>query len=94
MAGLNSAPSFGPPYLQAFRPASSMSSNRFDEGYSEDTRSQSGSDMLTRTDTRLGDGINMDQDLQYPLPDWVLSMTENDRSGEPAAADKMSFIHH
>jgi F-box and WD-40 domain protein 1/11 len=71
-----------------------MSSNRFDEGYSEDTRSQSGSDMLTRTDTRLGDGINMDQDLQYPLPDWVLNMTENDRSGEPAAADQILLVRH
>lgn len=57
-----------------------MSSNRFDEGYSEDTRSQSGSDMVMRTDSRLGDGIGTDQDPQYPLPDWVLNMSENDRS--------------
>jgi F-box and WD-40 domain protein 1/11 len=95
MAGLNSAPPFvGPPYLQTFRPASSMSSNRFDEGYSEDTRSQSGSDMLMRTDIRLGDGINLDQDSQYPLPDWVLTMTENDRSGELATANKLSLVRH
>jgi F-box and WD-40 domain protein 1/11 len=71
-----------PPYLQAFRPASSMSSNRFDEGYSEDTRSQSGSDMVMRLDSRLGEGVVMDQDSQYPLPEWVLNMTENERSGK------------
>ncbi|KAF2258152.1 WD40 repeat-like protein, partial [Lojkania enalia] len=76
----NTAQFAGPPYLQAFRPASSMSSNRFDEGYSEDTRSQSGSDMVLRSDLRLGDGLPMEQDPQYPLPDWVLSMSENDRS--------------
>ncbi|KAF2178291.1 WD40 repeat-like protein [Zopfia rhizophila CBS 207.26] len=70
----------GPPYLQAFRPASSMSANRFDEGYSEDTRSQSGSDMVMRTDSRLGEGLAIEQDSQYPLPDWVLNMSENDRS--------------
>ncbi|PSN60935.1 WD40 repeat-like protein [Corynespora cassiicola Philippines] len=76
----STAPFSAPPYLQAFRPASSMSSNRFDEGYSEDTRSQSGSDMVMRADSRLGDGVGIDQDAQYPLPDWVLTMSENDRS--------------
>lgn len=58
-----------------------MSANRFDEGYSEDTRSQSGSDMTMRLDSRLGESIGMDQDPQYPLPDWVLNMSENERSG-------------
>lgn len=73
-----------PPYVQAFRPTSSMSANRFDEGYSEDTRSQSGSDMVMRIDSRLGDslGMAMEQDPQYPLPEWVLNMSENDRSGK------------
>ncbi|KAF2704438.1 WD40 repeat-like protein [Pleomassaria siparia CBS 279.74] len=81
MTGINSTTPFaGPPYLQAFRPVSSMSSNRFDEGYSEDTRSQSGSDMVMRTDSRLGEGISIDQDTQYPLPDYVLNMSETDRS--------------
>ncbi|KAF2116372.1 hypothetical protein BDV96DRAFT_491658 [Lophiotrema nucula] len=78
MAGNTQFP--GPPYLNTFRPASSMSSNRFDEGYSEDTRSQSGSEMLTRTDIRLGDGIGMDQDPQYSLPDWARDWTESERS--------------
>ncbi|KAH7135561.1 hypothetical protein B0J11DRAFT_162941 [Dendryphion nanum] len=73
-----------PPYLQAFRATSSMNSNRFDEGYSEDTRSQNGSDMvLVRTDSRLGDGmgvLGLDHDSQYPLPESVMNMSEADRS--------------
>jgi hypothetical protein len=58
-----------------------MISSRFDEGYSEDTRSQSGSDLVMRTDSRLGEAMGMDQDAQYPLPDWVMNMNETERSG-------------
>ncbi|KAJ4295276.1 hypothetical protein N0V90_007287 [Kalmusia sp. IMI 367209] len=80
MAGpVGTTPFPAPAYLQSFRPASSMSASRFDEGYSEDTRSQTGSDMVMRADSRLGEG-GMEQDLQYALPDWVMHMTENDRS--------------
>lgn len=68
----------GPPYMHPFRPASSMSANRFDEGYSEDTRSQSGSDMVMRSDLR-DDG--MQPDSQSSLPDWVMALTESERSG-------------
>lgn len=70
-----------PTYLQAFRPASSMSSNKIDEGYSEETRSQSGSDTMMRLDTGLSEGMMMDQDSQYPLPESVLSMSEEERAG-------------
>ncbi|KAF2020712.1 WD40 repeat-like protein [Aaosphaeria arxii CBS 175.79] len=86
MAGPFSNPGahFSPPsYIQAFRPASSMSANRFDEGYSEDTRSQSGSDTVMRIDTRLGEnigGVISDQDAQFPLPEWVMNMNETERS--------------
>jgi F-box and WD-40 domain protein 1/11 len=59
-----------PSYLQAFRQGSAMNANRFDEGYSEDTRSQSG----------LGDD-GMEQELQYALPDEVMQMSESERSG-------------
>ena len=70
-----------PSYLQAFRPTSSMSANtKFDEGYSEDTRSQTGSDLAMRADGRLGDGA-VEQDMQYALPDWVMQMSEHERSG-------------
>lgn len=65
--------------MHPFRPASSMSANRFDEGYSEDTRSQNdGSDMLMRTDGGLGD---MEASAQFGLPDWVVGLSESERSG-------------
>lgn len=60
-----------------------MNSNKIDEGYSEEDRSQSGSDFLMRMETRLGDAVGMIQDPQYPLPEWVLSMNETERSGMP-----------
>jgi F-box and WD-40 domain protein 1/11 len=72
----------GPPYmLHPFRPASSMSANRFDEGYSEDTRSQNDGDLVMRSDVRLSDG-EMDAESPSSLPDWVLALSENERSGE------------
>ena len=58
-----------------------MSASRFDEGYSEDTRSQTGSDMVVRNESRLGEGV-MEQDMQYALPDWVMHMSESERSGQ------------
>jgi F-box and WD-40 domain protein 1/11 len=84
MAGpLGNVPFATPTYLQSFRPASSMSASRFDEGYSEDTRSQTGSDTVMRTESRLGEG-GMEQDMQYALPDWVAHMSESERSGRLA----------
>lgn len=66
--------------MHPFRPASSMSANRFDEGYSEDTRSQNGSDMVMRIDGGPGDG-EMDAISPFSLPDWVMTLSENERSG-------------
>jgi len=70
-----------PAYIQAFRPSSSMSASRFDEGYSEDTRSQTGSDTVMRVESHLGDG-GMEPDPHYVLPDWVVQMPDTERSGE------------
>ncbi|KAF1829253.1 WD40 repeat-like protein [Decorospora gaudefroyi] len=69
----------GPAYMHPFRPASSMSANRFDEGYSEDTRSQNESDTAMRGDTRLSDG-DMEPESPFALPDWVLALSEQERS--------------
>ena len=66
----------GPPYLHPFRPAALSNANRFDEGYSEDTRSQNGSDMVMRTDA-----ADVDFDSQLSLPDWVMALSESERSG-------------
>jgi F-box and WD-40 domain protein 1/11 len=67
-------PPFGPSFLQPFK------SNTFklDEGYSEDTRSQAGSEM--RADSRMGD-IMDHEPSQSLLPDWVVNMNEAERSG-------------
>ncbi|KAL6158752.1 hypothetical protein ACJBU6_02853 [Exserohilum turcicum] len=56
-----------------------MSANRFDEGYSEDTRSQNESDMVMHTDVRLSDA-HREPALPYSLPDWVLALSESERS--------------
>lgn len=76
----------GQPCLHPFRPASSMSANRFDEGYSEDTRSQNGSDMLMRGDS-IQSQEGVEPDMQFSLPDWVLALSEHERSGESGLMD-------
>jgi F-box and WD-40 domain protein 1/11 len=63
----------GPPYMHPFRPASSMSANRFDEGYSEDTPSHSEGDMPMTAGGQ--------SDSLQGLPDWVLALSEAERSG-------------
>jgi hypothetical protein len=79
---LPSSTTFTPSYLQAFHRASPMSANKFDEGYSEDTRSQSESDMLMRTDSQPSEAEgSMELDPEFVLPDWVMQMRENERSG-------------
>ncbi|KAG9188959.1 hypothetical protein G6011_05827 [Alternaria panax] len=67
------------PYMHPFRPASSMSANRFDEGYSEDTRSQNEGDMAMRSDVQLTDS-DMGANAPFVLPDWVMALSENERS--------------
>ncbi|KAF2493125.1 WD40 repeat-like protein [Lophium mytilinum] len=83
MAGSLPNSSAGPfgssPYTPAFRAPSMINSSfKIDEGYSEETRSQTGSDTVMRTDSRLGEGL--DQDAQYVLPDYILGMSEGERS--------------
>lgn len=74
-----------PTYLQAFQPSATMSANKIDEGYSEDTRSQGSSDTLMRLEAALGEAAMMDEDQQYPLPESVLCMNESERSGTSVA---------
>jgi F-box and WD-40 domain protein 1/11 len=78
-------PPFAPSFLNNFK------SNTFklDEGYSEDTRSQAGSEM--RADSRMGD--IMDQDASPSLlPDWVVNMNETERSGMAPTIDACCFV--
>lgn len=67
-----------------------MSANRFDEGYSEDTRSQNESDMVMHTDVRLSDA-HREPALPYSLPDWVLALSESERSGTSASLPVCTF---
>lgn len=60
-----------------------MSANRFDEGYSEETRSQTENDTVMRGDTQLTDG-EAEPDAPFTLPDWVLGLSEHERSGTSA----------
>lgn len=79
MASPLGGPNFpGSPYMHTpFRPAAVMNANRFDEGYSEDTRSQHETDMV------MGAGDSgMEPDMQQcSLPDWILGLDEQQRSG-------------
>jgi F-box and WD-40 domain protein 1/11 len=72
--------------MEAFRESAALNPNKIDEGYSEETRSQTESDAIMRTDERMGDSA-MDQDAEYPLPDWVLNMNEAERGGKFISTD-------
>jgi len=53
---------------------------RLDEGFEEDTRSQAGSEMPPRPDSCMAGAA--DQETADPqLPDWILGMSEWERSG-------------
>lgn len=56
---------------------------RLDEGYSEDTRSQSGASDAFRMDAGADEA--MEHDYEQMLPDWLLAMSEEQRSGMPAS---------
>lgn len=63
-------------------PASNaLSSSRIDEGYSDETRSQGESDALARSDTRMGEGAAVTLGQGVALPDWIMELSEGDRSG-------------
>jgi hypothetical protein len=67
--------------MHPFRPAALVSASRFDEGYSEDTRSQSGLDMAP------------DPDLPLTLPDWLLDLNEAQRSGTSSSSSSPPRRH-
>lgn len=54
-----------------------MNANRFDEGYSEDTRSQHETDMVMGA----GDSGMESETQQFSLPDWIMGLDEQQRSG-------------
>ncbi|KAJ4342049.1 hypothetical protein N0V87_001375 [Didymella glomerata] len=62
--------------MHPFRPASIMNASRFDEGYSEDTRSQNETDMVMGA----GDSGMEPEAQQFSLPDWIMGLDEQQRS--------------
>lgn len=79
----------GQPCLVNLASASVMRSPfRLDEGYSEETRSQSGYDTVPRTDSRMSE--MMEQDPGHTvLPDWIRNLSEVDRSGKLVLASAL-----
>ena len=69
-----------PQHVTNLKSTNTNASFKLDEGYSEETRSQSGgSDTLMGNDALVLDLSEDGTDLR--LPDWVLGMNENERSG-------------
>lgn len=52
---------------------------RLDEGYSEETRSQTGSEL--RAESRQGEVMDSDSPPPLMLPEWIGNMNESERSG-------------
>ena len=70
-----------PQYLTNLKSDNVNTSFKLDEGYSEETRSQSGgSDTLMGNDAPTFDPSEDATDLR--LPEWILIMNENERSGK------------
>lgn len=76
------------PYMHPFRPASAMNANRFDEGYSEDTRSQNETDMVMGA----GDSGMEPEAQQFSLPDWILGLDEQQRSGTSSPRALLDWV--
>ena len=75
-------PFSNPPYIAAFQSAASMNAPfKIDEGYSEETRSQNESDAPMRSGSRDSDLPDQEAATMLPLPEWVLGLSETDRSG-------------
>ncbi len=80
-----------PQYRPQFPSSPIQILDRLDEGYSEETRSQTGSDGVLTPDTRSG--AMEEQVLNDPLvvlPEWIMAMSELDRSGMDCQSSLLS----
>lgn len=82
-----------PPAL--FQPFKNNNIFRLDEGYSEETRSQAGSELPM--DARMSEVMDADGSLPSLLPEWTGNMSESARSGmflfHPSHISTASFLH-
>ncbi|KAB2575379.1 hypothetical protein BFW01_g6136 [Lasiodiplodia theobromae] len=84
MADQPATPNQGPfasqtPYLHDYPNAKMGTPFKLDEGFSEDTRSQSEVDTAMRSEPQLSEPAE-ETTSRAPLPDWILRLPENDRS--------------
>ncbi|KAI9814600.1 MAG: hypothetical protein M1827_003156 [Pycnora praestabilis] len=68
------------PFQSTFAPSPMQTSFKLDEGYSEETRSQSDSDSIMRSDSRAENRVEHGPASSNGLPDWILALSEADRS--------------
>ncbi|KAI9792852.1 MAG: hypothetical protein M1833_001011 [Piccolia ochrophora] len=59
-------------------PSAMQTSFKVDEGYSEETRSQTGSDVATQSPPRVGDLMAEASDVA--IPGWIMTLNEPERS--------------
>ena len=72
-----------PPLCQPPCPASTLEASfKLDEGYSEDTRSQDGSDIAMPIESRPHDLVSMAVPSFTGIPEVILNLSESDRLGK------------
>ena len=70
-------------FRDMMQPTQLPPSFRIDEGYSEDTRSQTGSETAGDANMRSDQMVNAPTPGQLlGLPDWIMALSEADRSGQ------------
>lgn len=72
------------PSSNYFNPFKNRDVFRLDEGYSEETRSQAGSEMPAESRQLEGPFMDSgsDEASSYMLPEWIGNLNESERSGE------------
>lgn len=89
MADQPATPNQGPfasqaPFLHDYTNTKMGTPFKLDEGFSEDTRSQSEVDAAMRSEPQLSETAE-DSTSRITLPGWILSLPENERAGMPHA---------
>lgn len=68
-------------YRAPFQPPQMQTAFKLDEGYSEETRSQTGSDIAMEPEYMAGVPPSQDPTSFVGLPDWIMTLGEHQRSG-------------
>lgn len=68
-------------YRASFQPPQMQTPFKLDEGYSEETRSQSGSDVAMESEYMTAVSASQESPSFVGLPDWIMTLGEHQRSG-------------